>query len=106
VGNLTDWALSDEAQQWAKAHGAGPLAQMLAGLAGGTVRTPAARAVTPIVRKIIPRKGDAGGKGETSENLDPAPTPQPAGWTGVETPPGSGYDSTPVPPFRDVADPT
>jgi len=106
VGNLTDWALSDEAQQWAKDYGMGPLAQMLAGFAGGTVRTPVTRAMTPFVRKVIPGKEGAGKKVEMSENLDPAPTPQPAGWTGVETPPGSGYDSTPLPTFRDVADPT
>lgn len=107
AGNLTDWALSDQAQQWAKDHHLGPLAQMLAGMAGGTVRGPVQRAATPVVRKVIPGQRDAGEKVDTAKSLDPEPTPQPAGWTGVETPSGSGYEQTStVPPFRDVADPT
>ena len=89
-------------------HGAMP-AQMLAGMPAenGTVRAPVQRALTPVVRKFVPGQPDAGEKVDTAKSLDPPPTPQPAGWTGVETPAGSGYEQTStVPPFRDVADPT
>ena len=90
AGNLTDWFLSDEAQQWAKDHGMGQLAQMLAGMAGGSVRTPATRVTTPFVRKVIPGKSRASETVDETKSLDPDPQ------TGVST----------VPDFRDVADPT
>ena len=90
IGNLVDWAASDEAQQWAQAHGFGSLAQTIAGMVGGNARQGAARVVAaPATRAVVPAKPDAGAAVDVNKALLP--------------PDGSTVSTTP--PFKDVADP-
>ena len=43
AGNLADWFLSDEGQRYARDHGWGPVAETIAGIAGGSARHVVAR---------------------------------------------------------------
>jgi hypothetical protein len=94
MGNMVDWAASDEFQKEAQAEGWGPLAQMIAGAVGGNVRQGVARVGATQVPKVVPPKPDAGGTVDLNKQLIPP---------SQETP-NVPVTST-VPPFRDVADP-
>lgn len=89
MGNMVDWAASDEAQKWAQEHDLGPLAQMFAGMVGGNARQGVARVGATQVPKVVPAKPDAGATFDANKQLLPP----------------KGSDASTVPPFRDVADP-
>ena len=97
AGAVADWAASDAAQEYAQEHGFGPVAQTLAGIVGGGVRTPIARALAPGVPAAVGAREDAGERFQVNKDLVPPDIPS-------GTPEGVVPTST-VPPFKDVADP-
>ena len=87
AGAVADWALSDAAQQYAQEHGFGPVAQTIAGIVGGGVRTP----VTRLVSTQAPRLANP----DAPETFD----------VNKKLLPPEGSTVSIVPPFKDVADP-